>query len=249
MKPIVGSLVILELIVMTAAEAQFKTEQLRYERVRVAYAEREETARKLFTERGLSWPPAYIFLRVFKKEMSLELWASESRTSAFTLVKTYPICAASGDLGPKRRQGDYQVPEGFYRVSGFNPASNFYLSLRVNYPNRSDTILGNRSALGGDIFIHGNCVTIGCIPIQDEIKELYLIAVEVKHRGREIPVHIFPSRLTDENLATLQKAYSDHGDLLPFWQNLKPGFDFFETNHKLPKVTVDDAGKYKFTTD
>lgn len=104
----------------------------------------------------------------------------------FRLIKDYQICSLSGELGPKRQQGDLQVPEGFYWIDRFNPASNFYLSLGINYPNQFDRILGKSGELGGDIFIHGGCVTIGCIPITDDkIKELYLIAVEAKSNGQD----------------------------------------------------------------
>jgi murein L,D-transpeptidase YafK len=99
----------------------------------------------------------------------------------FLHIKTYTVCATSGLIGPKRMQGDLQIPEGFYYIDRFNPYSNFYLSLGINYPNTSDRILGDKNNLGGDIFIHGDCVTIGCLPITDsEIKELYIFCVEAK---------------------------------------------------------------------
>ncbi len=109
-----------------------------------------------------------ILLRAYKQESELELWAKNKKDKQYTLLKTYKICASSGTLGPKRKQGDIQVPEGFYVIDRFNPVSNFYLSLGVSYPNASDKILGVKGALGGDIFIHGNCVTIGCLPISDD---------------------------------------------------------------------------------
>src|SRR5690606_11025729 len=98
----------------------------------------------------------------------------------FTLVKTYPVCSSSGLPGPKRKKGDRQTPEGFYHIDRFNPQSAFHLSLGINYPNSSDKILGH-SDPGGDIFIHGSCVTIGCVPLTDDlIKEVYVLAVEAK---------------------------------------------------------------------
>jgi murein L,D-transpeptidase YafK len=163
------------------------------------------------------------------------------------LLKEYPVCATSGRLGPKRQQGDGQIPEGFYFINGFNPVSNFHLSLRINYPNESDRILGVRGHLGGDIFIHGDCVTIGCVPITDDgIKEVYLIAVEARSAGQtRIPVHIFPARLDDEGLGKLERDCADQPNLPEFWRNLKDGFDSFEKHHKLPRMRVTRDGKYR----
>jgi len=165
----------------------------------------------------------------------------------YQLITKYEICASSGTIGPKRQQGDGQVPEGFYYIDRFNPNSNFHLSLGVNYPNESDKKLGKKN-LGGDIFIHGSCVTIGCMPITDEcIKELYVLAVEAKTQGQEfIPVYIFPTRLTDKKITQLAIEYAQNQALLDFWKNLKTGYDFFDRNHKIPKVTINKTGEYIF---
>lgn len=233
---------------MTSAQAQnFKERQLRFERVRAAFDEKEETIKNLFAQARLKYPPANIFIRAFKKDAVVELWASDN-AQEYKLVKSYPICAASGALGPKRREGDLQVPEGFYHIDIFNPMSKFHLSMRVNYPNDSDRLLGYRPRLGGDIYIHGSCVTIGCIPLTDDgIKELYPIAVMAKASGQKrIPVHIFPTKLDSRGLAWLQKEYSSEKALLEFWQGLAPGYDYFERNRRLPLVTVDHKGRYNF---
>jgi hypothetical protein len=106
----------------------------------------------------------------------------------------------AGELGPKRKQGDNQTPEGFYAISYFNPRSDFHLSLHIDYPNRRDRAAGADGVkLGGDIFIHGGCLSEGCLAITDEgIRELYWLAVEARSVGqRRIPVHIFPARLGD----------------------------------------------------
>ena len=224
----------------------FKAEQMKFDRVRAAVAEKEPAIKRLFAEKGLSYPPKQIFIRVFKREQTVELWVSGAGHDAFELLKEYRVCASSGTVGPKRQQGDDQVPEGFYRLARFNPLSNFHLSLGVSYPNQADKILGAKGRLGGDIFIHGNCVTIGCVPITDEgIKELYVIAVEARSAGQtSIPIHIFPSRLNDKGLKRLRREFGDP-KLQEFWMSLKPGFDFFESNHRLPIVTVDKQGKYQ----
>jgi murein L,D-transpeptidase YafK len=227
----------------------FKSAQLKFPHVREAYAEKSAAVNALFKAQGLPFPAASIFLRIFKADGQVELWAQAGAAAPYRLVKSYSVCAASGQLGPKRREGDLQVPEGYYFLRNFNPLSSFYLSMEVDYPNASDRILSDRKRPGGLIYIHGNCVTIGCVPITDDgIKELYLVAVEARTGGQQkIPVHIFPTRLDAaglERLAVLAKDYPDKEKLLEFWRNLQPGYEYFEKNHRLPKVTVDGKGRY-----
>ena len=229
--------------------SDFKTEQLTYSRVRTAYEEKRDYIEAFLKENGYNGFDNELFIRIFKEDDEVEVWIRPSATSSadgeFKLLITYAICDSSGVLGPKRRYGDEQIPEGFYHIDRFNPFSDFYLSLGLNYPNASDKILGEQGNLGGDIFIHGDCVTIGCVPITNSlIKEVYVLAIEARSTGQiKIPVHIFPTRLTDENLRILDdKDYSDA--LLNFWRNLKPGYDYFEENHVLPEIRVDNNGEY-----
>jgi murein L,D-transpeptidase YafK len=226
----------------------FLNNQLKYTRVRTAKAQKDSIVKKMFESKGHKYPSNNIFICVFKLESQLELWALDVKTDIYELIKTYKICALSGELGPKRRRGDLQIPEGFYYISDFNPVSNFYLSLKINYPNNSDKILGYKSDLGGDIFLHGNCVTIGCIPITDElIKELYWIVVQAKEKGQlEIPVHIFPARLNNSKYDQLMSIYKNNKKLVEFWKNLKEGYDIFDQKKLLPKVEIDESGKYIF---
>ena len=141
----------------------FRDLQWKFPRVRAAAAEKDSLLRERFQAKHLPYPPHAILLRAFKKEASLELWATAAE-QPYVLVHEYRICTSSGVLGPKRRFGDEQVPEGFYELDWFNPQSNFFLSMHINYPNASNRILGFRQNLGGDIFLHGNCASIGCIP-------------------------------------------------------------------------------------
>ena len=226
----------------------FKTEQLKNGRVRTAYAEKESGAKKLFINNGFDISKSNIYIRVFKHESSIELWARPTEKTTYSLIKTYPICMASGTPGPKRKQGDGQVPEGHYYINRFNPSSNFYLSLGINYPNASDAVRSNRSNPGGDIFIHGSCVTIGCMPITDNgIKELYLICVEAKNGGQsKIPVTIFPGRLSDTGLAELKKQFPDL-KTHQLWDELKAVYDTFEKSHELPSVSIDPQGRYQIS--
>jgi murein L,D-transpeptidase YafK len=110
-------------------------------------------------------------------------------------------------------------------------------------------VLSDRSSPGGAIFIHGGCKTLGCIAVTDEaIEELYWIAVEARSSGQErIPVHIFPSRLTDTELAMLEGAFERSPALVDFWRNLQPGYLYFERNRVVPRVSVDARGRYLFT--
>ncbi len=230
------------------AGTTFRDEQNRYSRVRAARITAQPRLEESFRKAGLRYPAREIFLRAFKMEGEFELWARNDAGSPFTLVRSYLICASSGTVGPKRREGDLQVPEGFYHVSGFNPWSRFHLSLRVDYPNASDRILGDPRSPGGDIFIHGSCVTIGCIPLRDgPIEEVYLAAVDARSAGqRHMPVHIFPSRLDGDWLRLEREAWRGPG-LLAFWRNLQEGSAIFEKTRRLPKVTVDGSGKYVFS--
>jgi len=226
--------------------SDFKQQQLQYPRVREAYKEKENLLKKFFDSQDIEYPPERIFIRAFKKEQFLELWAWSSGDSVYKLIKSFSICALSGQLGPKRKEGDRQIPEGLYHINHFNPYSNYFLSLKINYPNKSDLILGDKKEPGGLIFIHGNCVTIGCIPIRDNyIKELYIATVEAKNNGQEkIPVHIFPCRLSDSNLVKI-KSYYNFVKIHKFWDNLKPFYDYFERHHRLPGFTVDGKGRYR----
>ena len=187
-----------------------------------------------------------LFIRAFKKEAQLEVWANSPKQETFQLIKTYAICASSGTLGPKRKQSDGQVPEGFYEIDRFNPSSNFYLSLGVSYPNASDKILGDKGNLGGDIFIHGNCVTIGCMPLTDDkIKEVYLMALEARSGGQQkISVHIFPCRMNETEMKTLETKYAGNPKFISFWRNIQTGYEYFEKNKFPPHISVTVSGEY-----
>lgn len=227
----------------------FRDLQWKFPRVRTAATEKDTFLRQRFQSKGLPYPPHAILLRAFKKEASLELWATAAAEQAYILVHEYRICTSSGVLGPKRRFGDEQVPEGFYELDWFNPQSNFFLSLHINYPNASDRILGYRQNLGGDIFLHGNCASIGCIPITDDgIKEVYWLAVLVHSQGQQhLPIEIFPARLTDDGLRSLAATRRYQSELISFWSNLKQGYDFFENGHRAPHVTTRSDGSYAFS--
>ena len=221
---------------------------MQFPRVRTAYDQKESVVRTKLKECKLIPDKLEILLIAFKKEKLIELWGRDNKKMELQKIKSYSICDVSGKLGPKRMEGDDQTPEGFYSINRFNPSSNFYLSLGIDYPNKSDRILSSAARLGGDIFIHGNCVTIGCMPITDDkIKELYIYAIEAKNNGEtNIPVYIFPSKLDEDDFAKLKSQYSKQAALISFWTNLKQGYDKFEKTHQKLNVSVNPAGKYLF---
>ena len=237
-------LLTLQLVVALAPAQPFEEGQLRYQRVREAKAASDDVWRERFRNLGLAYPPAEILVRVFKAEKELEVWAT-APDGRLKLVHTMAVCASSGVLGPKRRQGDLQVPEGFYHIDRFNPTSAYYLSLGINYPNASDRILTDPRRPGGDIFLHGACVTIGCVPLTDAgIRELYWLAVQARHAGqRSIPVHIFPFRMDDAAWNAAKRLYPNASHW-PFWKALREGYRIVETDKRLPEVSVDRGGRY-----
>jgi murein L,D-transpeptidase YafK len=217
-------------------------------RVREARERNEKDIRQLFEKAGVDYPPKKIFIRVFKLERSVELWALDEDSGRFKLVDERLACALSGNVGPKRKAGDHQAPEGFYSISEFNPASKFHLSLRVSYPNKSDLARNQNGAPGGDIFIHGSCVSDGCVAIRDTpIEQLYVIALDAKANGQKIiPVHIFPCRMDKSYCQSVMGFFAiDDEELMKFWNALKPGYDFFEQNRLLPEISIGPDGYYQ----
>ncbi len=228
--------------------ATFRSFQFSFDRVNKAWTKNGDTLARLFHQQGIVYPTANLFLREFKAQNELELWARNDDTSAYKLIKTYRICALSGLLGPKRAEGDRQVPEGFYFIDDYNPKSDFHLSMLLNYPNYSDRILGNKTKPGGDIYIHGSCVTVGCIPLTDPvIQELYTVCLSSRLAGQTyIPVHIFPTRFDKTGLNFLGREYKDDAEKQKFWVNLKAGYDYFEQNRRLQPVMYTVDGRYVF---
>ncbi|HEX7844720.1 MAG TPA: L,D-transpeptidase family protein [Chitinophagaceae bacterium] len=212
-----------------------------------ALKKKEDTLQKQFEEKKLKWPAKYMYIRSFKYDSQLEVWVKNDQKEKFQLFKTYKVCALAGTLGPKRMEGDYQVPEGFYYINEFNPKSTYYLSLGINYPNASDKILSDSLRPGSAIYIHGSCVTVGCIPITDQyIDELYILSAHAKNQGQDfIPVHIFPIRYdkpkSEAYLASLTK---DDQGLKKFSDRLEGAFEYFEKYKQIPIVLIGEKGEY-----
>ena len=174
-----------------------------------------------------------ILLRVFKEESELEVW-KEDTTGLYQRLKVYPICRWSGELGPKKVEGDRQAPEGFYSITPglMNPNSNYYLAINMGFPNAYDKANGYS---GGFLMIHGDCSSRGCYAMTDEqIGEIYSLARESFLGGqKQFQIQAYPFRMTPANLARHRTNPN-----MPFWKMLKEGNDHFEVTHMEPKVDV-----------
>jgi murein L,D-transpeptidase YafK len=181
-----------------------------------------------------------ILVRLFKQEAELEVW-KKNRSGSFALLKTYPICRWSGDLGPKVREGDRQAPEGFYSISPaqMNPQSAYYLSFNTGYPNAYDKSLGHS---GSQLMVHGDCSSRGCYAMTDEqIAEIYSLGRESFFGGqRAFQMQAYPFRMTPLNMAKHRNNPN-----MPFWKMIKEGYDHFEVTRQEPKVDFCEK-KYVF---
>lgn len=183
-----------------------------------------------------------LYIRAFKTEKQLELWIQAKPNQKFTLYHTYPVVRASGRLGPKRKENDGQVPEGYYVVDRFNPKSRFHLSLGINYPNASDLKRSDPKKPGSDIFIHGSNVSIGCLAMGNSaIEEIYAIAEVARKSPYKINVDIFPYRMNNQNL---KKYSTEFPKLADFWKEIQPGYLLFEQTHRPSLMHADENGKY-----
>ncbi|MFK7806321.1 MAG: murein L,D-transpeptidase family protein [Saprospiraceae bacterium] len=203
------------------------------------------TINQELSSKGITPTDAELLLRAYKTEEILETWVKSKKETNWKLLKIFPFCINSGLPGPKRKEGDLQIPEGLYHVNRFNPKSKFYLSLGINYPNNSDLKLSDSKHPGSDIFLHGGCQSVGCIAIQNEgIEYLYVLAGKAKANGQQqIPVRIFPCKMNSPNLDRLTFSYKEH---LSFWKNLKIEDQYFEENKKLLSFSVNKDGAYLF---
>jgi murein L,D-transpeptidase YafK len=181
-----------------------------------------------------------ILARIFKEESEMEIW-KQNRDGQYALLKTYPICRWSGDLGPKKKQGDRQAPEGFYTITPghMNPNSSYYLAFNTGFPNAYDRAMGYS---GSDLMVHGDCSSRGCYAMTDEqITEIYALARESFFGGQKsFQLQAFPFRMTALNMAKHRNNPN-----FAFWKMLKEGYDHFNATHQEPKVAVCDR-RYVF---
>ncbi len=184
-----------------------------------------------------------IMLRAYKKESELEVW-KQGADGRYALLKTYPMCRWSGQLGPKKREGDRQVPEGFYTITRaqLNPNSNYYLSFNIGYPNAVDRSYGRT---GAAIMVHGACTSMGCMSMTDEqMADIYALMREAFDGGQNaVQLQSLPFRMTAENLVRYRAD-----DNMAFWRNLKEGHDHFEVTKTPPRVAA-CSRKYVFNAE
>ena len=184
-------------------------------------------------EKGLT-AGSPMFIRIFKAEFELELWLRKG--DRFELFATYPICYWSGTLGPKLHEGDKQAPEGFYAVgpNQIHRRGRWPRSLNIGYPNALDRAHARTGSL---ILVHGGCTSTGCFAMTNPVMaEIYTLAEQALQHGQDrIPIHVFPFRMTEANLATRIPA---HGEWRDFWLTLKAGYDLFESTRVPPKVGI-----------
>jgi murein L,D-transpeptidase YafK len=181
-----------------------------------------------------------VLVRIFKEESELEVWKRKA-SGEYKLFKSYPICRWSGKLGPKKKIGDRQAPEGFYQVNMglLNPKSQYYLSFNLGYPNRLESALGYT---GEALMVHGACSSSGCYAMTDQqMAELYPVILKAMKSGqRSFQVQAYPFRMNAANMA------SHAGDPnMRFWQNLKQGYDTFNRTKRDVNVSVCE-GRYQF---
>ncbi len=278
------TLILAGILPLTAAAAAAEltkttilTQQLKYPRVRKALENKKETVESILQKAGLSPENLNILIVVYKDTGTLEIHAKPKAGTEkkYKLLTDYSICTFSGELGPKRMEGDEQAPEGFYFVEKLNPASSYHLALKVSYPNQADRRHTPKDkSPGGMIMIHGDCVSIGCLAMTNElIEEIYLLTVYAMNNGqKQIPVYMFPFRMTAENMAyylnggawpksrertlwtNMKQRMRDwlagddnkYAEQKEFWENLKKGYDLWESAGEELKVGVDKEGNYTF---
>jgi murein L,D-transpeptidase YafK len=235
--------------ILAFSQSGFEKSQKKFRRVRDAYKFREAEILKNLSGHGLDEKSFRLLIMASKLDEELRLYAGEiAGKTPLKLIRTFRICSSSGHPGPKSRQGDDQVPEGFYQINRFNPISLYHLALQVSYPGKADLMRSAGQNPGGDIMIHGSCVTIGCLPMTNPgIEEIYIYAIKAKNNGQEeIPVYIFPAWPDKESFRKLLIENSADPALCRFWKNLETGYRLFKEK-QLPLLhSVSAAGEYVF---
>ena len=226
----------------------FEENQKGFERVNDAYSRKEEYFKMKCRSKEIPEETfGNIFLRVFKQEEMMEVWVQKP-DGKYVKFNEFKIYAMSGTLGPKRQQGDCQVPEGYYYINDFNPVSNYHLSLGVSYPNESDQILSTAPHKGGDIYIHGGHASAGCMAMSNYyIEDIYICAVKAKTNGQlRIPVQIFPFKMNQANMETYSR-FAQFSKNIKLWNSIAQGYQLFEKTNRLADVYVDAQGYYQFS--
>ena len=223
--------------------AAFLDDQLKYKHVKQAYDEKLIEIKTTLSTFQYEVTDFELMIKAYKYEEIMTVYVRKKSTNEWFLYERFPFCNTSGTLGPKIREWDGQIPEGYYFVNDFNPYSSFLLSLGVSYPNAADKLKRPDPKKGDGIYIHGGCATIGCIPIQDDpIMELYILAVLAKNNGQgQIPVHIFPFEYSEVKMDIASRQFPEHVD---FWKNIFSIEMNFDSTHVQSAVGIDKVGNY-----
>ena len=240
------------LLAQPPQQKDFLKYQKSFKTVSDAFVNHEDSLKAQFEAKGLVWPAKFVYIRSFKYDSQLEVWVKDKKSDPYKLFKTYKVCALAGNLGPKRFEGDFQVPEGFYYFNEFKARSNYHLALGINYPNASDRVLSDSIRPGGDVYVHGSCVTVGCIPITDTpIEELYVLAANTRNAGQDyIPVHVFPLKFKKQkNKEMLEKFLIQRPDYQPMVNSLMSVYYYFEEKKQIPTILVNKSGQYFLAED
>lgn len=224
----------------------FKTCQLKNQKVKDAYDTKWNMLKAEMKGSKINADEFDIYIRALKADKVVEVWMRNKSEVKYHLFKTYAIC--SNGLESNNSDVENQMPEGFYQIELFNPKSNYYLSMQINYPNNSDIMLNKKDNAYDEIMLNGDCATInGLSMTNDAIKELYVLCLEVRNRNKPIYIDIYPTKLSDENFKMLEANHSK--SQLSFWKTLKPMYDYFEENKLLPGISLDKKGHYVLSDD
>lgn len=195
---------------------------------------------KRLNELGIKKPTS-IYIRAFKLDGELEVWLQDREK--WLLYKTFRICTISGIPGRKRIQGDGQIPEGIYEITWFNQNSNYHLAMKINYPNEADWFHSDSTIAGDEIYLHGGCVTVGCIPLTDsKIEEIWTLCNMVDSK---IAVHIFSIKFSNPRAKMILETFCYTRDDKEFQLQMEKVFFYFNENRRTPKVIVDSKGRYQ----
>jgi murein L,D-transpeptidase YafK len=233
-------------------QRDFLSFQKSFKTVSDAFLNKEDSLKAQFEAKGLVWPAKFVYIRSFKYDSQLEVWVKDKKKDPYKLFKKYKVCALAGNLGPKRFEGDYQVPEGFYYFNEFKAKSNYHLALGINYPNASDRKLSDSIRPGGDVYVHGSCVTVGCIPLTDSpIEELYVLTANTRNAGQDfIPIHVFPVRFKKpKNQDKMAKFLELRPDYEPMVNSMMSVYYYFEQKKQLPTILINSKGDYFIAED
>jgi len=226
---------------------QFRYRKPNKSKGKIAIAEKLDTVMSVFKKHHIKKEDFEVLFVIYKDENKLVVFGKNWYDLYYQKLLSYEICFQSGQLGPKKRGDDYQIPEGFYQVESLNPRSDYYISLGINYPNLADKRKNKTCDLYANIAIQGGCFSVGSISMTDDIiKTIYILALVTRQNGFRIPIFIFPFKMTKQNMLKHADLYQDNNELLKFWINLMLGYQKFAKTQGEIKYFISKKGDYVF---